>query len=197
MCRDKPAKDLLQSCQSGDQAAAEELYRRYSQRLWRLAEREISKRLRSRVEPDDILQSVFRTFFRRTSLGEFAVDHSGALWQLLVRITLSKVLGQVERHRAAKRDVQAEWPSPEDSAIPLLDRNPSAADAAGLVDEIEYLGSKLKPPGQEILALHLEGHTKTDIARQVACSRRFVTLTLERVKVLLEQRLAKFSKESE
>ena len=196
MCRDEPAKDLLQRCESGDQAAAEELYRRYAQRLWRFAESEICQRLRRRIEPDDILQSVFRTFFRRTSAGEFAVNHSGAMWQLLVRITLSKVLGQIQRHRAAKRDLQVELPSYGESAFPLVDRRPSAAEAVALVDEIEHLSSKLKPPGQEILGLHLEGHNKSEIARQAGCSRRFVTLTLERVKTLLDQRLADYSDES-
>ena len=108
MSDSQSAKDLVQRWQAGDQTAAEELYRRYAQRLCGLAAGQIGQRLGRRVEADDIVQSVFRTFFRRSAKGEYPIDHSGTLWNLLVRITLNKVRRQRERHGAAKRDVGAE-----------------------------------------------------------------------------------------
>lgn len=48
-----------------DQDAAIGIFLRYSERLLKSAERSMSSSLSSRVDPDDIVQSVFRTFFRR------------------------------------------------------------------------------------------------------------------------------------
>jgi DNA-directed RNA polymerase specialized sigma24 family protein len=105
MADPEAAKDLVQRWRAGDEAAAGELHRRYAQRLWRLADRHMGQLLSRRVDPDDIVQSALGSFFRRTAQGEYSISHSGALWQLLVRITVNKARQQGERHRAAKRDV--------------------------------------------------------------------------------------------
>lgn len=111
---------LLARWQAGDQAAAEAIYQRYAQRLCALAEKDIGERLARRVGPEDIVQSVFRTFFRRSGDGQFAIDHSGARWRLLVRITANKVLRHAEREGAARRDVKAEVHGTSDGLEPAL-----------------------------------------------------------------------------
>jgi hypothetical protein len=139
------AWNLLERWRAGDQAAAEELHRRYAQRLCALAEREIGRRLSRRVGADDVVQSVFRTFFRRTAAGEFVIDHSGNLWQLLARITLNKVRRQGEHYRAGKRNVAS-----EDSAADLpacsypFAHDPGPDEAAMLADEIETVLKELE-----------------------------------------------------
>ena len=42
------------------------------------ARRLMGARLRRRVAEDDVVQSVFRTFYRRDSKGECEFDHTGA-----------------------------------------------------------------------------------------------------------------------
>ncbi len=91
MADPEPVQEVLARWREGDQAAAAELHQLYWQRILELASGQINKRLRGRLGPDDIAQSVFRTFFRRTAKGEYAFDHAGALWQLLVQITLNKI----------------------------------------------------------------------------------------------------------
>ena len=66
----------------------------YAQRLSRLAEQFIARGLGGRIEGDDVVQSVFRTFFRRCAGGEFQIDSSAQLWQLLVKITMTKARAQ-------------------------------------------------------------------------------------------------------
>lgn len=113
------------------------------QQLCKLAVRQMDQRLGRRVGPDDIVQSVFRTFFRRTEQGEYPIDASGSLWNLLVRITLNKVLKYGERHRAAKQDVGAEiYPDGEVMGPEALARDPSSEEAAVLVEELETLKRK-------------------------------------------------------
>src|SRR5690348_7387242 len=82
--------ELIQGLQAGDPQAAEEVFARYARRLVRLAEQHLSRRLAARLDGEDVVQSVFRTFFRRAAAGEFRIDSSLHLWRLLVRITVLK-----------------------------------------------------------------------------------------------------------
>ena len=190
MAERESSKDLLKRCRSGDQAAAEELHRRYAQRLCDLAERQIDLRLRQRISPEDIVQSAFRTFFRRAERGEFQIDHSGALWRLLVRITLNKIHRQRERHRAGKRDVNAEVP-PDGGQLLAKQaaRNPTSEDAVCLLDELDFLFGGMKPLEVEIAQLCFQGHSTSEIAQRVNRSRTTVRRVLNRVGHRLSDRL--------
>ena len=67
----------------------------------------VSSSLSSRVDPEDIVQSVFRTFFRRASEGQYQVPSGEELWKLLLAISLNKVRSVGQFHRAAKRDIHS------------------------------------------------------------------------------------------
>jgi len=95
---------LVQRYRQGDPDAAGELFAYYARRLSRLAQQFISRKPGGRIEGDDVVQSVFRTFFRRCADGEFQIDSSAQLWQLLVKITMTKARAQGRRNTAAKRD---------------------------------------------------------------------------------------------
>src|ERR1700722_4305434 len=56
---------LMGGLQGGDAEAAGALFHRFAQRLIALARQRLEPRLRSKVDPEDILQSVFKSFFRR------------------------------------------------------------------------------------------------------------------------------------
>ena len=88
--------ELVEQLKSGNQDAASELYQRYAQRLCHQIERRIGQHLQGRLEAGDVLQSAFRTFFRRAANGEYQIDYTGDLWNLLLTITLNKVRGQAE-----------------------------------------------------------------------------------------------------
>ena len=62
-------RSLLRRLQQGQADASTELYLRYAERLLAVAAAQTSPDLARRVDPEDIVQSVFRTFFRRASLG--------------------------------------------------------------------------------------------------------------------------------
>ena len=55
----------------------------------------------SRVDPEDVIQSAFRTFFVRVRNDEFTFDGENDLFKLLVRLTVNKALRQIAHHRAA------------------------------------------------------------------------------------------------
>lgn len=188
MAENGPSKELVERWRSGDESAAAELHRRYAQRLCNLAERQMDQRLSRRVGADDVVQSVFRTFFRRTREGQYPIDDSGSLWSLLVRITLNKVRQQGVRHRAAKRDIGAEIYLHGQMIDPeVLARDPSPDEAAVLLDELKSFVDGLKDPEPKIVQLCLEGYSSSEIAAEVECTRWTVRRVLVRIGNRLRQ----------
>ena len=95
----------------------DELDEQYRARLCRLVEREMNRRFRRKEDPEDVVQSAFRTFYRRNAQGEFHIDSSVDLWRLLETITRHKILKHVEKLGAGKRDPKREeYPEGDDLA---------------------------------------------------------------------------------
>src|SRR2546428_2278489 len=84
-------RSLLGRIRRGQKDAATVLYMRYAERLRALAVAQCSPGLAKRVEPDDIVQSVFRTFFRRVTQGQYDVPAGEELWKLLLVMALNKI----------------------------------------------------------------------------------------------------------
>ena len=97
---------LLRLYRHGDQDAARLLYLRYAGRLRALAHSRTASDLAGRVDDDDIVQSVFGSFFRGVIRGAYDVPAGEELWNLFLVITLNKIRAKGEHHRAAKRDVR-------------------------------------------------------------------------------------------
>jgi DNA-directed RNA polymerase specialized sigma24 family protein len=97
---------LLRRVEAGEPAAAKTLYERYAERLYAMARQHSGADLAARFDPEDILQSVFRTFFRRASRGDYDLPDDDNLGRLLLVITLNKVRAKGAYHRAAMRDVR-------------------------------------------------------------------------------------------
>src|SRR5262245_17265996 len=181
-----PVAELLHRVQAGDQQAAQQLFACYSQKLTALAEQQLSRRLAGRLDGEDVVQSVFRTFFRRSTAGEFQIDGSAQLWRLLVTITLMKARAKARYHLADKRDARAEQaPGPDDWLPQAVAREPGPEEAAILVDQIDALLRGLPALHAQVLERRLQGHHVTDIAAQLSVSRQ----TVHRVLNLLQQRL--------
>src|SRR5438093_212509 len=106
----EPAQDqaCVERWRAGDEQAAAQLYHRYVERLVAVAKRRLSAKLAARLDPEDIVQSVFRSFFGRAQEGRFVFQDSDDIWKLLVRITIHKTLKQVDFHCRGKRDPAAE-----------------------------------------------------------------------------------------
>lgn len=181
---------LVDLWRAGDQKAAQALFDRYAERLMALARRRISQRLASRVDPEDVVQSVFRTFFVRAKEGQFQIEHADDLSKLLVRITVHKTLRQVEFHKAAKRDPGMETGQSDrehDRLKDVLDGEPTPQAQAAFLDQLEHFLGKLQPKEREILELRLQGLSNEDIAKKLGTYDRKIRRTLERVRGLADQ----------
>jgi RNA polymerase sigma-70 factor (ECF subfamily) len=179
-------RSLLRRFQRGQADASTELYLRYAERLLALAAAQSSTDLARRVDPEDIVQSVFRTFFRRASLGHYSVPDGEEIWKLLLVIALNKVRATGAFHRAAKRDVR------RTAGSEALDR---AVESQPGHDEdalnflrmvVEDLLEGLPAVHRRMIELRIEGHELNEIAAAVQRSKRSVERVLQEFRQRLD-----------
>src|SRR4051812_47370036 len=99
---------LIDGLRRGDQRITQEFWDQYGRMLHGLAEKNLAEGVRRRVGPEDVVQSVCRTFLRRAQIGEFQLPDSESLWRLLCAITLTKVREQTRFHLRQKRGLDRE-----------------------------------------------------------------------------------------
>ncbi len=187
---DTPSAELLaRYAGEHDEAAAEEMFRRYAARLTALARSRLSRALAARVDPEDVVQSAYRSFFRLADGGDVLLCASGDLWRLLVRITLRKVCRSARRHRADCRSVEREEHHPDEREGAVPSREPTPAEAAALVDEVRGLLAPLGTVQRRVVEMRLQGHEVEDIATAVGRSTRTVRRILAALGAELERRL--------
>jgi RNA polymerase sigma-70 factor (ECF subfamily) len=181
---------LLNRWRAGDEDAARQLFQLYVDRLIGLARQRISQRLASRVDPEDVVQSVFRTFFHRAKQGQFTLEEPDDLCKLLARITVHKTFRQVAFHRAAKRDMNLEavhGDGGQDYVLTLLDRGPTPEAANEFLDQLEHFLSRLRPDDRQIIELRMQGYKDVEIAQKLNISDRKIRRLMERVRGLAQQ----------
>src|SRR5262245_66061007 len=91
-----------------DDDAAREIFGRFSRQLIALARRQFGAALRHRVDPEEVVQSAYKSFFARYGDGNLEVGTWNGLWGLLTVITVRKRSDRVRYHRAECRDVDRE-----------------------------------------------------------------------------------------
>jgi RNA polymerase sigma-70 factor, ECF subfamily len=176
--------DFLDRVSRGSPSAAVELDHRYRQRLCRLVQRALDSSLQQREDPEDVVQTVLRTYFRRAARGEFQIADSSDLWAVLATITRRKILKRAEYHHAAKRRRDAETGLPFNLGG---GRDPAPADAAIAADLVARTLQGLEPRAGEVFQLRLAGCTEKEIAAELTCTRAEVRLQLKRIRERLRQ----------
>jgi DNA-directed RNA polymerase specialized sigma24 family protein len=179
------------------EVAARLVWGRYFQELLVLARNNLSARIRSREDEEDILQSMYKSFCLRQRRGDFDLANRDQLWDLLVQITLRKARNAANRHLQGKRDVRREdeaaaGRSGADLPPPILDQidsdGPTPAEAALMNEALERRFQMLKDPELQRIALRkLEGYTNPEIAAQLRCTVRTVERKLERIRAYWEK----------
>ncbi len=190
--RDPAFEAFLARLRAGDRDAAAEVFTRFTHRLVALARSRMDQLIRRKVDPEDVLQSVYRSFFRRHGEGQFDLESWDHLWFMLTTFTLRKCGHRIEYFRAACRDVQREVPlaaDPDASAADwqVLTKDPTPSEAARLAETVEQLMSGLSPRERDMLALSLQGYTTPEISARVGRSERTVQRLLLRVRGRLEE----------
>jgi RNA polymerase sigma factor (sigma-70 family) len=173
-------KAFLEELNKGRDSAIDEAFERYFDRLRRLAARKMGPHIPA--EPKSIAMSVIGSFIAGIRQRRFEFKDSHKLWNMLVTVTLHKIIRRVPKRRGE--------PFPTDF-IGLLNREPDQEDVAIVEDLIETLLAGLESPYPEILSMRLAGDTQEEIAERLNMTRAAVRSRLERIasrlKKLLEQ----------
>lgn len=172
---------------AGDAAAADQVFADYARRLIGLARTRLDRSLRRKLDPEDVLQSVFRSFFGQCVDGHLDLKSRDNLWALLVVITLRKCGRRVEYFHAARRDARLEVDENSRADWEALGREPAPEAAAILTETIEQCMRVLDERGRQILSLSLQGQSVEEISNQVGRTERTVYRVLEQVRARLEE----------
>jgi RNA polymerase sigma-70 factor (ECF subfamily) len=176
---------LLERLHHGDHDAATAIYVRYADRLLGLARRRTPADLRTRFDPEDVVQSVFRTFFRRATGGAYAVPEGEELWKLLLVITLNKIRRLGNFHRSAKRDVG----KTAGLAAPGSDTEGGDESLHLLELTIDELLVRCPEHARDMIRLRIEGCDVAEIAGRTSRSKRSVERVLQQFRQLLTSEL--------
>jgi RNA polymerase sigma-70 factor (ECF subfamily) len=170
---------LIRHVRLGSQDAADQLYKRYAFRLRELARAQCSPNLARREEIEDIVQSVFGSFFRGANKGYYDVPAGEELWKLFLVIALNKIRAKGAYHQAAKRDIRrtvsGAWCENSLEQVAAADESAQAALQLTVDETLDCLPNQYR----EVLRLRIEGFEIKEIAQKVGRSRRTVERLLQ------------------
>jgi RNA polymerase sigma-70 factor (ECF subfamily) len=184
--------EFLTRLRARDGEAARELFRRFAGRLIALARAHFGAGLRHKVDPEDVVQSAYKSFFHRYDGGEnLDAINWNSLWGLLTLITVRKCAERVAYYRAERRDVARERSAaPAEEGAPGLEsfsREPTPLEAAQLSETVDRLLGSLDEDERPVVELSLQGYTTREISQQLGRAERTVRLLREHVRKRLER----------
>ena len=175
---------LLERYRLGNQDAAREIYLRYAQRLRALAQAQISGGLAGKVEADDIVQSVFGSFFRGVNNAFYDVPQGEELWKILLVIALHKIRNEGTYHRAEKRDVRRTVSAEAVNGVYARVEDDAAARAFLQMVVDEALG-QISPQQKQMVEMRMEGYSVMEIAKATGRAKRTVERQLQQARAKL------------
>lgn len=192
---------ILEGLRTGDGDSCRLFWQQYGASLEAIAAQQLSGRLRRRVGADDIVQSVFRTFFRRISSGQFDLPDSDSLWRLMCAITLTKARRAARHHHQKKRGLGVEHSLSAGEGMQL---NPAQdwgvrefVDESQLdIDLADELQSLLRQLGEEecmVLELKMNNLDNEQVAAKLGCSERTVRRLVKNIQDRWESMIDKLN----
>jgi RNA polymerase sigma-70 factor (ECF subfamily) len=175
---------LVRRYRDGNQDAATHLYQRYAERLRALAKGKVTATLATRLDPDDIVQSVFRSFFKAAQQGLYDVPAGEELWKILMVIALNKIRNHRDYHLAAKRDARL---TQSGAGVEHdLHGQTAANDSEAFLQLViaEALES-LPPVHRQMVQLRIEGYDVAQIADKTGRSKRTTERILQEARTKL------------
>jgi RNA polymerase sigma-70 factor (ECF subfamily) len=183
--------EFLAKLHGNNDAAAKQLFARFTHQLIGYALRHIDAGLRHKVDPEDVVQSAYKSFFFRYGEGNVELANWNSLWGLLSLITVRKCAERAAYHRAERRDAAREISARgSDSSEPWLEplgREPTPLEAAVLTETVEQLLGNLDEDERPVLELSLQGYTTREISEKLGRAERTVRLLREGVRHRLER----------
>jgi DNA-directed RNA polymerase specialized sigma24 family protein len=179
----------VRQVEAGDNAAAQRLWEHYFRQLIGLARGRLQSVPRRVADEEDVVLSVFDSFFQDARQGELPqLSDRNDLWKLLVFRTAQKSIDLIRRHQARKRGGQQAGSDARPDLEQVLGREPTPEFAAEVADEcrrlLETLGSEEL---RQVALLKMEGYDNGEIATRMGCVERTVERRLQVIRSLWSQ----------
>jgi len=182
---------VIQRMRAGDQDAAALIFGRHLSRLVAMARTRNVASARGKEDPEDVVQSVYRSFLQADRTSPFNLEDWDGLWAIMAVIMVRKCLDRREYWGAARRDLRRESvPGLLDNGVPVREadpRSPTPLEIVAFQETLEQLGTLFRPEQGEIVRAILEGYDPATIAGRCGCSERTVARVAKRIKHLLEE----------
>lgn len=184
-------KMLLGALSQGSPDAANVLYLRYAQQLRALVAANCSPMLAKREDVEDIVQSIFGSFFRAASKEMYDVPAGDHLWKLFVVIALNKVRAKGNYHRRYKRDarrlVDGGWLDVAGDYVASNDETSRNLLTLAIDDVMGHLSLE----HQQAIQFRIEGFNVAEIAAKLECSKRTTERLLQEARSRIAEMLEK------
>jgi RNA polymerase sigma-70 factor, ECF subfamily len=162
---DVQEKDTIRLAQEGDAAAFEQLYRRYSGRVYALCLRMV----RNDSEAEDLTQEAFMLLFRK--IHTFRGEARFSTW--LHRLTVNLVLMRLRKKRHPEVSLDETLEPGEEDSKPRIELGGPDLRLSGVVDHMNLSRAiEQLPDGyKEMFILHdVEGYEHNEIAKMLCCT---------------------------
>lgn len=175
---------LIDLMHQGDRVAATAFWERFVPRLLGLARRTLMNHPRLNGFADDVVQSVFASFFHRMQRQQFAFNDRDDVWNLLAVMTVRAARRAIRRDMADKRGggqvVNTAHGSESTSSFEPVDPSQFGPEFDLFAEEmLNGLTEELRT----VAVLRLMGHTNAAIAQQLDWTVRKVERKLQLIRL--------------
>jgi RNA polymerase sigma factor (sigma-70 family) len=175
--------------------AAKRIWERFAPRLCALARNRLNPGIRVRADEDDIVQSMFQSFFAVQEGGECPLKNREELWRFLVWMTVCKIANAARHHRRARRDVRREHANlSRDGDFDSLSRlreelqDFKALSPADIVIsrlELARVLRRLRKDLRQVILWKLDGYSNAEIGRKIDRTERTVEIKMRLIRETL------------
>ena len=182
---------LITGSRAGDEDAAKQLYFRYVKRLNSLVKSQCSTDLAQCAGVEDIVQSVFETFFRRVGQGCYDIAEGDTVWKVLLVVAMNRIRTEATYYFAAKRNAHRTIAGA--AAQRRLEMHVYARDTTAAHNELasQEILERLPARDRMLVRLRIEGFTVDDVSRITGRSKRTVERVIQQTRQLLREILLK------
>ena len=171
MSDDSTFRNLLERVRSGEQAAAAELIQRYEPTIRRLVRLRLTDpRLGRVLESMDICQSVMANFFVRAAAGQFELNTPEQLLKPLSTMARNKLLNQVEKHQADRRDQRRQQADGAEALDAVAARQETPSQIVGGEKLLRQARALLSDDERTLAERRAQGQDWLDIAKETGGS---------------------------
>jgi len=162
--------DLMRRVREGSPEAARELAEVYGPHIFRVVRRRLTKRLRTKFDSSDFVQSVWASFFA-VQPATVSFDTPENLIAYLVTIARNKIVDEIrQRHVSIKRNINRERSLDGSAAFQaeaLEARQPTPSQLAVAKEQWEAWLRKVPSHHEHVLHLLRQGNTQREIAQKL------------------------------